>query len=142
VIHAPKFYFANVGVVNWLAKRKLLEPGSTEFGKAFENVILNEIRAWNAYHKAAHNLSYWKLASGAEVDLIIEDLGMAIEIKSSRTISAKHLAGLRELIQDQPQFKRRMIVSLEDTSRVTSDEITIYSVGDFLEALWADFPNT
>ncbi len=140
VIHAPKFYFANVGVVNWLAKRKLLEPGSSEFGKAFENVILNEIRAWNAYHKAGHNLSYWKLASGAEVDLIIEDLGMAIEIKSSRTISAKHLAGLRELIQDQPQFKRRMIVSLEDTSRVTSDKITIYSVRDFLNELWADFP--
>ncbi len=139
VIHAPKFYFANVGVVNWLAKRKLLEPGSSEFGKAFENLIVNEIRAWNSYHKAGHHLAYWKLASGAEVDLVIEDLGIAIEIKTTRNISNKHLDGLRELILDQPKLNRRMVVSLEERSRVTTDLITIYSVTDFLDALWDDF---
>jgi len=141
VIHAPKFYFANVGVVNWLAKRKQLEPGSTEFGKAFENVIVNEVKAWNAYHKQGHSLAYWKLASGAEVDLVLEDLGLAIEIKSSFSITNKHLIGLLVLCEDQPKFKRRMVVSLEKTTRITSDDITIYSLHDFLSVLWNDFEN-
>ncbi len=139
VIHAPKFYFANVGVVNWLAKRKLLEPGSTEFGKAFENVIVNEVRAWNAYNKQGNELAYWKLASGAEVDLVLPDLGLAIEIKSSRSISGKHLSGLRELVVDQPRFKRRIVVSMEEISRVTPDQIFIYSLSDFLRLLWNNF---
>jgi predicted AAA+ superfamily ATPase len=139
VIHAPKFYFSNVGVVNWLSRRRLLEPGSTEFGKAFENILVNEIRAWNSYHKRGHELAYWKLTSGAEVDLVIEELGVAIEVKSSRSISNKHLAGLRELALDQPKFKRRILVSMEETSRITSDDIAIYSLKDFLNLLWNDF---
>ena len=35
IIHAPKFYFSNVAVVDKLAKRRALEPGSEAFGKAF-----------------------------------------------------------------------------------------------------------
>lgn len=136
IIHAPKFYYANVGVVNWLAKRKEIEPSSEAFGKAYENVIINEIRAWNSYKKMGYQLSYWKLASGAEVDLVIEELSLAIEIKSSKSISAKSLKGLRELSLEHPKFTKKIIVSLEQKSRITDDGIRVYSLNDFISLLW------
>jgi len=120
IVHAPKFYYANVGVVNWLARRRLLEPGSIEFGKAFENVIVNEIRAWNSYRKAGGTLTYWKLATGEEVDLVLP----------------KHLSGLRELGCEQPKFKSKMLVCLEPVARMTDDKIMIYPLDEFLDLLW------
>lgn len=136
IINAPKFYFANVGVVNHLAKRRLLEPGSELFGKAFENVIINEIRAWNSYKKLRYDLAYWKLTSGAEVDLVIEELDLALEIKSSSKITNAHLKGLRELRSDHGKFDRLIVVSLEPRSRKLEDGTLIYSLDDFLKALW------
>lgn len=137
IIHAPKFYFASVGVVNFLAKRRELEPGSASFGKAFENFIINEIRAYNSYHKHGYEMHYWRLVSGIEVDLVIDELNLAVEIKSSQNISAKHLKGIRELAEEHSRFKKKILVSLEKTSRVTEDNILIYTAEDFLAKLWA-----
>ena len=67
VIGAPKFYFADVGVVNHLARRGELRAGSELFGKAFENWVFHELCAHNAYTEAYSALSYWRLASGIEV---------------------------------------------------------------------------
>ena len=39
VVAAPKFYFGDVGVVNFLARRGALQPGGELFCKAFENSI-------------------------------------------------------------------------------------------------------
>ena len=72
VIGAPKFYFADVGVVNDLAKRGPLETGSELFGKAFENWIFHELNAHRSYQDVNHDLTYWHLASGTEVDFIIK----------------------------------------------------------------------
>lgn len=44
VIQAPKFYFADVGVVNHLAQRGTVAPGGELFGKALENLICHELR--------------------------------------------------------------------------------------------------
>ena len=39
VVAAPKLYFGDVGVVNFLARRGALQPGGAPFGNAFENSI-------------------------------------------------------------------------------------------------------
>ncbi|MDE0448792.1 MAG: DUF4143 domain-containing protein [Spirochaetaceae bacterium] len=44
VVAAPKFYFGDVGVVNFLARRGALQPGGELFGKAFENWVFHERR--------------------------------------------------------------------------------------------------
>ena len=46
---APKFYFFDVGVVNFLANRGWLKPGSELFGKAFENWVYHELRSSLSY---------------------------------------------------------------------------------------------
>ena len=138
VIHSPKFYFFNVGIVNYLCKRKQIEPGSELFGKAFENWIVNELRTFNVYKRKRIDLSYWRLSDGREVDVVLNDAEIAIEIKAVTNIANKHLKGLRDIIQDQPKIKRRIIVSLEQLPRTTEDKIEILPYEHFLEMLWND----
>ena len=84
VIHSPKLYFADVGIVGFLARRGRLEAGSELFGNAFESWCFHEITAYNCYAERFANISYWRLASGIEVDFVINDMAVAIEAKSSR----------------------------------------------------------
>lgn len=135
VIGAPKFYFADVGVVNRLARRGTLHRGSELFGKAFENWVLHELLASNAYRDADAKLSYWRLASGIEVDFIVGDMQVAIEAKASAKVVNDHLKGLRQLVLDHPRVRRRVVVSLEPRSRRTEDGIDILPVRAFLDAL-------
>lgn len=137
VIVTPKFYFADVGVVNRLARRGELVPGAELYGKAFENWVFHELVAQNAYGGGAATLSYWRLASGIEVDFIVGDMELAIEAKASARITRDHLKGLRRLREDQPAVGRRLIVCLEPRARRTDDGIEILPVAEFLHALGA-----
>jgi predicted AAA+ superfamily ATPase len=136
VVHSPKLYFADVGVVNFLARRGRLEPGSELFGTAFENWCFHEITTYNAYAERFARVSYWRLTSGIEVDFVIDDMEVAIEAKSSRNISSHHLKGLRQLAVDHPNVRRRILLCLEDRLRRTEDGIEIMPYGEFVRNLW------
>lgn len=137
VIAAPKFYFADVGIVNHLAKRGELRPGSELYGKAFENWVFHELSAHNSYTEAFATLSYWRLASGIEVDFIVNDMQLAIEAKATTKITADHLRGLRALAQDHPRVKQRILVCLELKSYRTEDDILILPATEFCQRLGA-----
>jgi predicted AAA+ superfamily ATPase len=137
VIQAAKFYFADVGVVNQLAKRGRLAPGTELFGKALENWLCHELTAHAAYSELYYDLSYWRLASGIEVDFILGDMECAIEAKGTVNITSQHLQGLRELQRDYPRVKRRIVVCLAPRARRTEDGIDILPVANFLSQLWA-----
>ena len=124
VIQAPKFYFADVGIVNHLARRGRMVPGTELFGKAFESWLHHELRLWLRYREAPAALAYWRLASGIEVDFVVDDLSLAVEAKSSRVITDTHLKGLRQLAVDQT-VRHRAVVCLEPKRRLTNDGITI-----------------
>ena len=70
------------------------------------------------------------------MDFIINDMECAIEAKATDKIKKDELKGLRELIKDQPSIKKRIVVSLVDTSRLTEDGIEILSYMDFIKMLW------
>jgi predicted AAA+ superfamily ATPase len=135
VIAAPKFYFSDVGVVNFLARRGVLRPGSELFGKAFENWVFHEMCARNAYSEAFARLSYWRLASGIEVDFIVNDMELAIEAKGTARVTADHFKGLRALAQDHPRIRQRLVVCLEPRARKTADGILILPAGEFCARL-------
>jgi predicted AAA+ superfamily ATPase len=137
VIGAPKFYFADAGVVNHLARRGELHRGSELYGKAFENWVFHELSAHNAYTETFAIVSYWRLASGIEVDFIVNDMQLAIEAKATAKVTADHLKGLRSLVQDHPRIKQRVVVCLEPKSRRTEDGILILPPGDFAKRLGA-----
>lgn len=137
VIGSPKFYFVDVGVVNRLAKRGALLPGSELYGKAFENWVFHELSAFVSYRDFEGGLSYWRLASGIEVDFVLGDMQLAIEAKSSERITRDHLKGLRSLAEDHPRVGRRIVVSREPRARKTDDGIEILPAATFVKRLWA-----
>ena len=137
VIAAPKFYFSDVGVVNFLARRGHLDRGSELYGKAFENWIFHELSAFNDYRECYADLAYWRLASGIEVDFVVGLMEIAIEAKATVKVTRDHLKGLRALIKDHPSVARRLIVCLEPRRRRTEDGIEILPVDAFREELWS-----
>lgn len=105
-----------------------------ELVKAFENWVHHELCAFRAYHAPRAELSYWRPASGIEVDFIVGDMHAAIEAKASGKITTHHLAGLRQLHADHPRA-RRVMVCLAPRRRVTEDAIEILPAAAFVAAL-------
>lgn len=136
VAASPKFYFSDVGVVNFLAKRGTLQQGAELYGKAFENWCFHELTACNQYSEAYAQFSYWRLAGGTEVDFIVNDMEIAFEAKASANITAHHLKGLRSLREDHPNIKRRIVICNEAKRRTTEDNIEIVPAPLFAQMLW------
>ena len=134
---APKFYFADVGVVNRLARRGTLSRGSELYGRAFENWVFHELSACVHYLDRDERLAHWRLATGTEVDFMTDDLALAVEAKTSAAIANRHLRGLRHLAKDHPNVGRRCVVCLEPQPRRTDDGIDILPARLFTERLWA-----
>ena len=136
LIRAPKFYFFDVGVVNRLARRGTLVPGSELYGRALENWVFHELSAFRAYRMPEDDLFYWRLAGGTEVDFVLGDMRLAVEAKAGARIAANHLRGLRSLADEHPEIGRRIVVCLEPRARRTDDGIDILPAPVFVHRLW------
>jgi predicted AAA+ superfamily ATPase len=82
------------------------------------------------------SLSYWRLASGIEVDFVLGDMAVAVEAKASATVRSDHLSGLRHLHADHPHA-RRLVVCLEPKRRRTDDGIEVLPAAAFADDLAA-----
>lgn len=133
-ISTAKFYFFDVGVSNFLAGRKGVQPKTELFGKALEHFVLTEIRAFLSYHGDKRPLSFWRSTAGHEVDFLIGDK-IAIEVKGTENVVEKHFSGLKALSEDLP-LKRRIIVSMDRARRLIG-KIEVLPIGQFLKELWA-----
>jgi predicted AAA+ superfamily ATPase len=134
-VQAPKFYYFDVGVANYLLHRKNLVRGTVEFGHAFEHLVMQELLAYIGYRRRESKLTYWHTYTGSEVDAII-DKSLAIEIKSSENLQNRHLKGLRAFRQGHIGF-RLIAVSLDPMTRKTEDNIELIFVRDFFRMLWS-----
>ena len=134
LVGAPKFYYFDIGVVNHLLHRKEIVRGTNEYGHAFEHIVIQELVAYIGYTRNENKLSYWRTSTGIEVDAILGDK-VAIEIKSSDDIQNKHLKGLRAFREEHPDF-RLIVVSLDNITRQTDDNIDVIYIYDFLKMLW------
>lgn len=135
VIKAPKFYYFDVGIANFLLKRRALQPGTPEFGHAFEHFIIQEIIAYIGYYRPFEHVSYWRTSSGYEVDAVIGNSDVAIEIKSSEEVQSHHTKGLKAFSEEFPDA-RLIVVSLDKKPRVMSG-IEIFPALEFLNKLWS-----
>ncbi len=134
MIVTEKFYLFDVGVANYLARRRPV-IGSAEFGKAFEHYILMELRAYQAYKNPELPISFWRTSTGQEVDFVLGDKEAALEIKGSKRVHEKDIRPLKALIEDGP-VKRRFVVSLESEPRQIAKDIQALPWQIFLEMLW------
>lgn len=134
MILAEKFYFFDVGVANYLARRHPV-PGNPDFGKAFEHFILMELRAYQAYRNPEMGIAYWRTSSGQEVDFILGEREVAVEIKSGR-VHEGDLTGMWALLNDGP-VKKALVVSLDTQVRLINHGIRVLPWKVFIEELWS-----
>lgn len=134
LVQAPKFYYFDVGVANYLMGRSSLTRRTDEFGHAFEHLVIQEIIAYLGYSESKEKLSYWRTYTGLEVDAVLGDAKVAIEIKSADEIKTKHQKGLKVFAEEHPSC-RLIIVSLDKITRHSGDIDMMY-VTDFFTALW------
>ncbi len=135
VIRAPKFYYFDIGIANYLLKRKSIEQGSETFGKAFEHFIYQEIHTHSSYSGMYYPISYWRTASQIEIDFVLGDHEVAIEIKATEQANPRHLKGLKSFAEEY-KVKKLILVSNDPFPRQIGD-IMILPWKIFLDKLWA-----
>jgi len=133
-IQAPKFYYFDVGIANYLRNRRNIQFGSADFGHAFEHYIIQEIIAYKGYYQKEEQLSYWHTNSGYEVDAIIGEGRIAIEIKSTEEIQSRHLKGLKAFQEEFPHC-RLIALSFDVRPRICHG-VEVYPAVEFLKKLW------
>lgn len=137
MIKSDKFYLFDVGVSNYLARRKP-QPGTPELGRSLEHLVWMELRAYKAYREPDLEMAYWRSASGFEVDFVLGNKQLALEVKSGR-VHETDLKGLSALSDDGP-VGQRLMVYLEKAARVLHDRhgpVLCLPLGEFVERLWA-----
>ncbi|MCK5055010.1 MAG: DUF4143 domain-containing protein, partial [Candidatus Aminicenantes bacterium] len=112
-----------------------VQEGSELFGRAFEHFLTMEVFAHSSYSDMNYPVSYWRTASGFEVDLILNSR-VAVEIKSTDRVTNKHLKGLRAFKEEHDCTC--ILVSRDERPRQTFDEILILPWRVFLDRLWAN----
>lgn len=136
VRQSPRFYYFDVSVPNYLLGRRVLQPGSDDFGHAFEHLIIQEIKAFMGYHHIENALSYWHTYNDYEVDAVLGNAEVAIEIKSSVEVQSRHLRGLKAFKEEFPEA-RLIVVSLDERPRLFND-VEILPATHFLSELWRE----
>lgn len=139
LVATPKFYFFDVGVINRLTKRTLLQLKGIEAGNAFENFILTQLWAYRGLNDLEFDIHFWRTNSGLEVDFILGNAEVAIEVKISNQIKSSDIRGLIEF-QSEYQPKLAIVVCTAERARkiplANGQSVQIMPWRQFLENLW------
>lgn len=135
IILSPKFYFFDVGIANFLAKRGKIEMGSEAFGKAFEHLIYQEIFAHSSYSDVRYPIHYWRTASGIEVDFVLGDHEVAVEVKATPMAHKRHISGLQRFAEEYT-VKHKILVTNDAYHRKLED-VWVLPWNIFFEKLWS-----
>ncbi len=134
VVLAPKFYFFDLGLANFLLGRGKIAAGGEAFGKAFEHFIYQELSAHSHYSGLHYPISYWRTSSQFEVDFILGDHEVAVEVKGSPEVAARHFKGLAAFGEEY-KTRKAVIVSLERLPRAAQGA-AVLPWREFLQKLW------
>jgi len=104
LISHPKFYFFDAGVFRTIRPSGPLDSPHEIDGIVLENLIMQHLQAWIAYHSNGNKLYYWRTKACVEVDFIIygPDTLVAIEVKNTTNIRSNDLKRLMSFRTDYP----------------------------------------
>jgi predicted AAA+ superfamily ATPase len=107
----PKFYFFDAGVFQSIRPRGPLDAADEIHGAALETLFLQQLRAWNDYAALGYAISYWRTATGDEVDFVLYgERGLhAFELKMSDRVVVEDFRGLRKFRDDFPMAKTTLV---------------------------------
>lgn len=134
-IQTAKFYLFDPGITHLLAGIETLDRNSNLWGQAFEQFILMELKAYVSYRQKRKEIGFWRSTDKYEVDFIIGN-EIAIEVKSTKKVSEKHLKGLK-VLQEEKIIKKFYLISEDPISKLTQG-IELLHWKNFLQQLWSD----
>ena len=131
----PKFYFFDAGIYNALRPSGPLDRPEEKSGVALEGLVAQHLRAWIDYRRPGSELSYWRTASGSEVDFIVygKEVFWAVEVKNAATIHPQDLRSLKAFGDDYPQAERFIVNRGKE--RLVREGISIEPCVEFLMRL-------
>ena len=135
----PKLYWVDPGLVR-AVKRQFGPVSMEERGALFEGWILSLLRAHAEEQPVFDDIHYWApVESRTEVDFLLtrDNEYLAIEAKAASRYNTGLLKGLRA-VRDLPCLVRRVLVYHGERAFRTEDDIDVWPVNRFLEALQTD----
>ena len=135
ITQMPRFYFFDVGVGGYIARRTVVEEKGEQFGRALEHFIFMELQAYKNYREKEFELYYWRTKNGQEVDFILNDAEVCIEVKGTSLVKPSDMKGICAF-KDEHRPGKSIIVCNEREPRLSGD-IRILPWQLFLEELWS-----
>jgi uncharacterized protein len=132
-IQTAKFDLFDPGVTHTLAGTSVLDRNSDLYGRAFEQFIGMELRAYVSYARTGDPLHFWRSKHGHEVDYLVGER-VAVEVKATRRVSPRDARGLLAL-REERLAKRYFLVS-EDPLAARREGIEYLPWATFLARLW------
>ena len=123
----PKFMFFDLGVRNTAARLSIVERLDPDTGgRLLEQWVGIELIHRAAYAGRRHDVTFWRTASGAEVDFIWHspDEDVPIEVKwteNPRSEDARHVATFLDLYPEKA--KRGLVVCRVSRARQLTDKV-------------------
>lgn len=138
LVQHPKFYYMDAGIFQTLRPKGPLDAPQEISGASLEGLVAQQLRAWIAYGRKDRQLYFWRTKSGVEVDFIVygQDTFLAIEVKSSRRVSAKDVRPLKTFLEDYPQAQACLLYG--GRNRLLLDGIQCLPCDEFLPRLIPD----
>lgn len=117
-----KFFLFDAGVYRAVRPRGPLDSAEEIDGAGLETLVFQHLQALLSDRHAADALSYWRTATGLEVDFVVytEDAFVAIEVKRKRTLGASDLHGLKAFGSDYPEA-RKVVLYGGDREEMVAD---------------------
>lgn len=118
VIKAPKLLMVDSAFA--LAAARETEPS----GFHLENLVATDLAVWKD-SGPSRGLYHWRLASGQEVDFILEENAqlLPVEVKSATKVTSKETKHLRKFLSDHTNSPRGLIISSDPDIRLLSQRI-------------------
>lgn len=102
-----KFYFFDNGVYRAIRPTGPLDSESEISGVAIETLVLSQLMAFNQLLKLGYEISYYRTATGVEVDFVLYGKKglVGIEVKSGMKFKEEMIGGLKRFRMDYPESK-------------------------------------
>ncbi|MHC4078032.1 MAG: ATP-binding protein, partial [Planctomycetota bacterium] len=134
VVH-PKFFLFDTGVYRAIRPAGPLDRPQEIDGAALETLVLQELRALNAYRGLGYDFHYWRTRAGQEVDFVLHGKrGLrAFEVKRAGRLRPEDLRGPKAFLKDYPMAE--VYVLYGGKRQLDEDGVQVLPMEDGLRSL-------
>ena len=110
LIRTPKLYWSDTGLAQHL------NAGQKPMGAMLENIVLMDLMAWREGQSDQPEVSYWRTASGEEVDFVLETRRgvIPIEVKATTKPRPADVKTLRSFRDEYPESRPGLLLHAGD----------------------------